>query len=251
MVWTPQPQNAFEDKTEECSFRELATEWFEDREHNPAIGPATIKNDLWALSRYLAPFFGDMLPSQITPQTVKAYRRRIHDENAAIRAAAEAGKPMIDQRTKQPLRQLGGDSINKTLRTLAAVLDEAEDRGWIERNVARGRRAREPVQRRRGEILQPADFVSLLEAAAVLDTQRHSVRTLERADEVRFLRDNKHLTWNEIITRTGIPVGTAFYLYRCRDRYETPRASAEEVPPLICSTSSTGRTIKAMSITAR
>ena len=64
MVWTPQPQNAFEDKTEECSFRELATEWFEDREHNPAIGPATIKNDLWALSRYLAPFFGDMLRSR-------------------------------------------------------------------------------------------------------------------------------------------------------------------------------------------
>jgi integrase len=111
---------------------------------------------------------------------------------------------------------LGNDSINKTLRTLAAVLDEAEDHGWIARNVARGRRSREPVQRRKGEILQPDEFLSLLEAADLLDNQRHSSRTLERAEGVRRLRDEKRLTWQQVIARTGIPIGTAFYLYRCR-----------------------------------
>jgi hypothetical protein len=127
-------------------------------------------------------------------QTIKASRRRIHDENAAISAAADAGQSLFDPRTRQPLRALGNDSINKTLRTLAAVLDEAEDHGWIARNVARGRRMREPVQRRKGDTLHPDEFLSLLAAAESLDTQRHSPRPLERAQEIRRLRDEKHMT---------------------------------------------------------
>jgi integrase len=214
-LWKPQPQHSYTDATEELTFRELATEWFEDRQRNPEIRPATIKNDLWALTRYLLPFFGELFPSQITVQTIKAYRRRIHDENAAISAAADAGQPLLDPRARQPLRPLGNDSINKTLRTLAAVLDEAEDHGWIARNVARGRRMREPVQRRKGDILHPDEFLSLLGAAESLDSQRHSPRTLERAQEIRRLRDGKHLTWEQVVARTGIPIGTAFYLYRC------------------------------------
>ncbi len=68
-------------------------DWFEDRRRNPEIQEATTKNDRWALTRYLLPFFGDLFPSQIGVQTVKAYRQRIHDENATIRAAAEASSP--------------------------------------------------------------------------------------------------------------------------------------------------------------
>jgi integrase len=222
-LWTPQPRHSFADSTDEPSFRDLATEWFDDRQRNPAIRPATIQNDLWALTRYLVPFFGDLLPSQITVQTIKAYRRRTHDENATIVAAADAGKPLLDQRTRQPLRTLGNDSINKTLRTLAAVLDEAEDQGWIARNVARGRRAREPVQRRKGDILQPDEFLSMLEAAGILDSQRHSPRTLERSREIRELRDEKGLPWQEVVGRTGLPIGTAFYLYRCSEDVGTGR----------------------------
>jgi integrase len=216
-LWTPQPARSYRDATDEPTFRELATDWFEDRRRNPAIRPATIKNDLWALTRYLLPFFGELFPSQISVQTVKEYRRRIHDENTAICAAAEAGKPLMSPGARQPLRPLGNDSINKTLRTLAAVLDEAEDHGWIARNIARGRRTREPVQRRKGEILQPDEFLSLLEAAGLLDNQRHSPRTLERAEEVRRLRDQKRLTWEQVTARLEIPIGTAFYLYRCRE----------------------------------
>lgn len=86
-LWKPQPQHSYVDSTEELTFRELASEWFEDRRQNPEIRPATVKNDLWALTRYLLSFFGELFPSQITVQTVKAYRRRIHEENAAIGAA--------------------------------------------------------------------------------------------------------------------------------------------------------------------
>jgi hypothetical protein len=85
-----------------------------------------------------------MLPSQITPQTLKHYRRQIHEENEHIQAARQAGRLLLDPRSRQPLRALSNDSINKTLRTLALVLDEAEDGGWVQRNVARGRRAASP-----------------------------------------------------------------------------------------------------------
>lgn len=175
----------------------------------PALHPRRVRASL-------LPFFGELFPSQITVQTVKAYRRRIHEENAAISAAADAGQPLLDPRTRQPLRPLGNDSINKTLRTLAAVLDEAEDYGWIARNVARGARMREPVQRPKGEILHPDEFLSLLEGAGSLDSQRHSPRTLGRADEIRRLRDEMRMTWEQVVA-PDVPVGTAFYLYRCRE----------------------------------
>ena len=117
--------------TRKPTFRELATDWLDARKQNPAIRPRTIELNEWQLRRYLAPFFGDLLPSQITSDKVKQYRRRIHAENTHIRAAAEADAPLRDPRSRQPLRTLSNDSINKTLRTLAAILDEAEDVGFV------------------------------------------------------------------------------------------------------------------------
>lgn len=89
------------------------------------------------------------MPSDITPEKVNEYRRRIQAENTRIRGAAEAGNPLRDPRIGRPLRTLSNESINKTLRTLASILDDAEDVGFVSRNVARGRRTREPLERRR------------------------------------------------------------------------------------------------------
>jgi integrase len=198
----------------EPTFRELATDWFSDRTANPAVRSRTTDHDLWQLTRYLLPFFGELRPSQITPAAVKQYRRGIREQNMRIQSAAEAGRPLRDKRS-QPLRPLGNRSINATLQTLAAILDEAEDGGWIDRNVARGRRMREPVKRKKGDVLEPDEFVSLLKAADELDRERHLPITLERAESVRRLRDRAHLPWKEIAARLGLAPTTAMYLYRC------------------------------------
>lgn len=172
-LWTPPSGAANQDAAdEEPSFRELASDWYHDRERNPAIRASTLKDDHWRLTRYLLPFFGERRPSEITPVAIKEYRRRIHEENAQITAARQAGQPILDGRNGLPLRSLGNESINKTLRTLGAVLDEAVDAGWIAHNVARGPRMREPVRRHKGEILTPEEFNSLLDAAAELDARR-------------------------------------------------------------------------------
>jgi len=210
----------------EPTFAELASDWLSDRERNPAIRPRTIEDDRWRLRRYLIPFFGEMLPSQITPLSVKQYRRQIHQENEQIRAARHAGKPLLDPRTRQPLRTLANDSINKTLRTLAMILDEAEDAGWVTRNVARGRRSREPVERHRHDALEPDELVSLLEAAEELDRLRHRPETLERAAHVRRLRDQARLDTGQIAARLGIAQSTVFYLYNCH-----PSENAAPVGP--------------------
>jgi Phage integrase, N-terminal SAM-like domain len=148
-LWTPGRGHPASDSDEEPTFRELATQWLEDRRRNPAIRPATIELNQTQLTRYLLPFFGDLLPSQITPQQIKQYRRGIHEENEQIRAAADGGKPLRNPRTGLRIRTLGNESINKTLLVLAQVLDEAEDATWIDRNPARRRRMREPAERKR------------------------------------------------------------------------------------------------------
>lgn len=215
--WAPRPSGERGVYNHEPTFRELATDWLEARKRNPAIRPGTIQNNEWQLKRYLAPFFGELRPTEITTTKIKEYRQRIHTENEQIRnAAAQAGRPLRDVRTGQPLRTLANASINKTLQTLALVLDEAEDAGWIERNAARGKRTREPSERRRtGGALEVDEFLAVLEAAEQLDHTRHTDATLQRAALVRLLRDESKLPWTRIGKRLGVAPTTAMYLYGC------------------------------------
>jgi integrase len=216
-LWSPtQPVGSAEQ--EEPTFRELATDWLEDRKRNPAIRDRTTELNESQLKRYLLPFFGDLLPSQITPVQIKQYRRQIHDDNAQIRAAERAESPIIDPRNGRRIRTLGNESINKTLRTLAQILDEAEEASWIDRNPARGRKTREPLERRRrGGALDLDEFIDLLEAASELDRTRYSARTLDRAAIVRALRDEAGLQWKAVANRLDVSVSTAIYLYGCRE----------------------------------
>ena len=217
-LWSPRAGGIAASYDKEPTFRELATDWLQARKQNPAIGSRTAELNEWQLRRYLAPFFGELRPSQITPEKVKRYRRHIHAENTKIRAAAEGGAPLRDPRTGRPLRTLSNESINKTLRTLASVLDEAEDVGFVTRNVARGRRTREPLEGRRPRgIVEVDEFLSLLDAAIQLDRERHRPTTLARAADVRMLRDEARLEWAVIAKQLGLARSTAFYLYACVD----------------------------------
>jgi integrase len=213
--WAPNTESSKRRYEEEPTFRELATDWLEARKRNPAIRPRTTELNEYQLRRYLAPFFGELRPSQITLTTIKEYREQIHRENERIRIAAGAGKPLRDPRNGLRVRTYSNESINKTVRTLALILDEAEDAGWVDRNVARGRRTREPLERRRPHAaLDPDELIDLLDAARELDRSRRKPATLERAQRVRTLRDDERLSWSEIGKRLDVAPPTAIYLYR-------------------------------------
>jgi integrase len=214
--WSPRHPAPSASSDEEPTFRELATHWLDARRRNPAIRPATIQNNEWQLTRYLAPFFGELRPSEITTQAIKDYQHWIHRENEQIRQAAEAGAPLRDTRNGLLLRTLGNDSINKSLHTLAMVLDDAEDAGWIERNAARSPRVRAPAERRRRHgTLEVDEFLDLLDAADQLDRTRHSRETLQKASLVRVLRDELNMPWKKIAARVGVAETTAIYLHGC------------------------------------
>jgi hypothetical protein len=79
---------------------------------------------------------------------------------------------------------------------------------------------REAVERKRGDVLEPDEFLSMLEAADHLDRERHKPITLERSDPVRMLRDEARMPWKQIAERVDVAPTTAMYLYRCEPTAE-------------------------------
>src|SRR5438105_4477978 len=78
-LWTPRSDStAASHGDEEPTFRELATDWLRARQRNPAIAGRTVELNESQLKRYLAPFFGELLPSEITLAKIKQYREHIH-----------------------------------------------------------------------------------------------------------------------------------------------------------------------------
>ncbi len=223
-LWTPHMERPGDsaNRDTEPTLRELATDWLEARKRNPAVRPRTTELNESQLTRYLLPFFGELHPSQITVSQIKQYRENIHQENSLIRDAGNSDHPLRDARSGQRLRTLSNTSINKTLITLALILDDAEDAGWIDRNPARGRRTREPLERHRNRgTLDVDEFLQLLDAADELDN-RHLPRTLERASFVRELRDKARLDWKRIAAHVGVASTTAMYLYQVHDDPNSP-----------------------------
>jgi integrase len=96
---------------------------------------------------HLLPAFAEKRLDQLTVEDVDRYRR-----------------------TKVSEGKLGATSINKTLATLAAILEVAVEYELIGRNVAKGRRRRLPATRPNRTYLDRAEHIAaLLDAAGRLD----------------------------------------------------------------------------------
>jgi len=101
----------------------------------------------WRPSKHPLPAFGASTLAEITIEAVDGYRL------AKVREG-----------------RLSASAINKTIATLAAILDTALEYGLIARNPARGRRRRLPAPTPTRTQLERADHITaLLDAAAVLD----------------------------------------------------------------------------------
>jgi len=130
----------------EPTFGAFAEEWFNGKARD--LSPRGRDDYLWALNNHLLPYFTEMLLSEITVQTVDAYRQ----------AKLSEGK-------------LGGTSVNKTIARLAQILDLAVEYGYISANPARGRRRRAKSAPPRRTFLEPEQVIAVLDAAAELDRE--------------------------------------------------------------------------------
>jgi integrase len=146
------------------TFQEFASRWFErqmvegGRASNGVAGKT--REDLeWRLNRHLLPAFASKRIDEITIEDVDRYRV------GKVRDA-----------------QLAPSSINKTLATLATILELAVDYELIDRNPAQGRRRRLRATPPKRTWLDRSDhIVALLDGARQLDQESRARRGQQRA----------------------------------------------------------------------
>jgi integrase len=152
-----------EEPTEEPTFHEFASEWVSRRRHE--VDDRTAEHWTWALSCHLLPTFKDARLSEITPASVDRYKSGKLAEREQLTEELRRWEA-TDRKARGPRpAALGNGSINKTLKVLAQVLDDAIEYGHIETNPARGRKRRLKAAKPRRTWLEVDEVRALLEAA--------------------------------------------------------------------------------------
>ena len=163
-IWRPPVAEVVQAPRKVPTFHVFASEWFERQKveggrRGKGLSDAGKADLEWRLSNHLLPVFASRRLDQITVEDVDRYRLwKVRED------------------------KLGVTSINKTLTTLAAILEAAVEYELIDRNPARGRRRRLPAVTPRRSWLDRADHIAaLLDAAGQLDAEARSLRGQRRA----------------------------------------------------------------------
>ncbi|HET7053879.1 MAG TPA: site-specific integrase [Solirubrobacterales bacterium] len=170
-IWRPPtrtPEPPVEDKPEP-TFHEFASDWFDGVA--PDLRERTRVDYRWRLTGHLLPHFAEHRLSAITVEEVDRYRRaKVRGAKALEEARArEAARPE-DERDRLP-RPLSNGSINKTIRLLATILEQAVEYGYLPRNPAAGRKRLLRESKPSRSYLQPEQVAALLAAAGELDAE--------------------------------------------------------------------------------
>jgi integrase len=155
-------------------FRTFASQWYE--QGCPAWRERTRVDYRWRLTDHLLPNFADHKLTAITVEEVDRYRaaKVRESERLAIEREAEQAKP-AEERRRLP-RPLSPSTINKTIRLLAAVLEQAVEYDLIPRNPAKGRKRLLRESKPSRSYLQPDQVAALLKAAGELDIEAMQTR---------------------------------------------------------------------------
>jgi integrase len=147
---------------EEQTFREFATDWFDQIRRE--LRPSTATAYRWHLIDHLLPFFQNHRLSEITVAEVDRYRAHKVRESELVAAARARGG------TRQ--RPLSPETINKTIVRLAQILDLAVEYKLIDSNPARGKRRKLKTTKPRRSYLDTTDQIAaMLDAARELDRE--------------------------------------------------------------------------------
>ena len=169
-IWQPvDPEPEPQQPKPEPDFRTFASEWYAAGE--PTWAERTRVDYRWRLSNHLLPHFADYRLGAITVEEVDRYRAAKVREAERLRAerVAESKKPPAERRSLP--RPLSPSSINKTIRLLAAIVEQAVEYGHIDRNPAQGKRRLLRESKPSRSYLQPDQVDALLTASGLLDRE--------------------------------------------------------------------------------
>jgi integrase len=180
-VWQrPQPQAARNEPSGgSIGFHEYATRWLQAKVDG-VIGVKPIDANTEAdyrsrLSCHLVPFFGPYTLSQIDRALCLQFKAHKLREAQELREAIAAGAEIRDSRGRR-LVPLSPASIRKLIDMLAAVLDDAIEDEYIDRNPARGGRMRVHVAKPNRTFLEMDELALLLDAAGAQDESLREVK---------------------------------------------------------------------------
>jgi len=162
--WRPQVEEDVQAPRDVPTFHEFASRWLEQRKleggrHGQGLADKSREDLEWRLTHHLLPAVADFRLDQITAELVDSYRL------AKVRGG-----------------RLGPTSINKTLTTLSAILEQAVEYEVISRNPARGRRRRLPAAPPARSWIDRAEHIeALLDGAGQLDRRARVRRGQRRA----------------------------------------------------------------------
>lgn len=166
-IWRPHEPATVEAPMEMPTFHEFASEWFDSA--SPGWRERTQIDYRWRLSDHLLPYFAKHRLSGITVEEVDRYRRLKVRESKALEKARQEQLARPPAERKRLPRPLSNGSINKTIRLLAVILEQAVEYGYLDRNPAKGRKRLLREQKPSRSYLQPEQVAALLAAAARLD----------------------------------------------------------------------------------
>ena len=171
-IWQPPAPEPEQSSVEVPTFHEFASEWFEGI--SPELRERTRVDYRWRLSSHLLPYFADHRLSAITVEEVDRYRRAKVRESKEMESARQKQLALPKAKRTRIPRPLSNGSINKTIRLLAAILEQAVEYGYLDRNPARGRKRLLKEGKPPRSYLQPEQVAALLSAAGELDEASHN-----------------------------------------------------------------------------
>jgi integrase len=163
-IWRPPAAPEVELAAEEPTIHVLASEWVARRRHE--VDGRSVEHWEWALSVHLLPVFAEYRPSQVTAAVVEKYKTgKLAERERRLAAIESWRKADPAARGRMPARPLSNGSINATLKVLAQVLDDAVEFGYVETNVANGKRRRLKASKPKRTWLELVEVRALLDAA--------------------------------------------------------------------------------------
>lgn len=166
-IWQPYKPAPGPAEGEAPTFHEFASEWFDGS--SPDWRERTRVDYRWRLTDHLLPYFKNHRLPAITVEEVDRYRRSKVRERDALEKKRDAQLALPKSERERLPRPLSNGSINKTIRLLAVILEQAVEYGHLDRNPAKGRKRLLRESKPSRTYLQSEQVAALLIAAGKLD----------------------------------------------------------------------------------